>query len=133
MLDLLFAYGSLVSALGHPKGDRLRREAKLLGQARLQARLYRVSWYPGIVLSESVADVVQGEIYRLQDPGVALQWLDAYEGITFGAESVAPADEYIRQIATVVDATGQQLMAWVYLYQPDPTGLQRVASGVWLG
>jgi gamma-glutamylcyclotransferase (GGCT)/AIG2-like uncharacterized protein YtfP len=133
MRNLLFVYGSLLSAVRHPQGERLSREADLIGPAHVQARLFRVSWYPGIILSDVAADQVRGEIYRLRDPDASLRWLDAYEGITFGADSVAPADEYVRRIATVTDRQGQTLSAWVYLYQRDPAGLARVISGVWSG
>ena len=45
----LFVYGTLLSTAGHPMGVRLRREARLIGAASIQGRLYRVSWYPGLV------------------------------------------------------------------------------------
>jgi gamma-glutamylcyclotransferase (GGCT)/AIG2-like uncharacterized protein YtfP len=133
MHALLFVYGSLVSAARHPQGERLRLEAELLGPARLQARLFRVSWYPCITLSDDATDQVHGEVYRLRDPATALTWLDAYEGITPSAESVAAADEYRRQIVTVTDQGDQPLSAWVYLYSRNTAGLERVQTGIWSG
>jgi hypothetical protein len=35
----LFVYGSLLSAIGHPMGERLRREATLVGSASVSGRL----------------------------------------------------------------------------------------------
>ncbi len=132
MSDLLFVYGSLVSAAAHPKGERLRREATLQGPAMLQARLYRVSWYPGIALSSDAEDIVHGELYRLTSPEASLRWLDEYEGIAPGALSVAPSDDYERRLCAV-RALGETHDAWVYLYRKDMSALERVMTGRWLG
>jgi gamma-glutamylcyclotransferase (GGCT)/AIG2-like uncharacterized protein YtfP len=133
MTDLLFVYGSLVSAVAHPMGEQLRREAGLLGAAMLQARLYRVSWYPGIALSDDAADIVHGELYRLTSPEPSLRWLDEYEGIAAGATSVAPTDDYERRICRVHVATGAAHDAWVYLYRRETRALERVVDGRWRG
>ena len=133
MPDLLFVYGSLLSRIAHPQGERLRREATLVGPATLQARLYRVSWYPGITLSENARDAVHGEIYRLDGGAATLAWLDEYEGVTTGATSVAPADEYARVQCKISDADGAAHGAWVYLYRRDTAGLAHVESGHWTG
>ena len=45
MSQHLFVYGSLMTALAHPMGDRLRKEARLLGPGGIAGRLYRVSWH----------------------------------------------------------------------------------------
>ena len=129
--DILFVYGSLLSDIAHPQGERLRRETVLVGPATLQAKLFRVSWYPGVTLSDARRDAVQGELYRLT--AATLSWLDEYEGVTTGAASVAPADEYRRQRCTVRDAAGRAHEAWVYVYQRDTTQLARVDSGRWIG
>jgi gamma-glutamylcyclotransferase (GGCT)/AIG2-like uncharacterized protein YtfP len=133
MLDQIFVYGSLTSAIRHPQGERLRAEADLLGPGWLQAKLYRVGWYPGIVPSSEAADRVHGEIYRLRTPSASLQWLDEYEGLTAGVTSVAATDEYERRILSVHDARGASVSAWVYVYRRDVAGLARVHSGVWAG
>lgn len=133
MSDLLFAYGSLVSALAHPQGERLRREAALLGSATLQGRLYRVSWYPGVVASDQPGERVHGEVYRLTTPEQTMPWLDEYEGIVPGATSAAPSDDYARRLCDVVLASGDTVRAWVYLYRRSTADLERVADGRWRG
>ena len=45
----LFVYGTLLSTGGHPNGARLQREARLIGEASLPGRLYRIERYPGLV------------------------------------------------------------------------------------
>jgi gamma-glutamylcyclotransferase (GGCT)/AIG2-like uncharacterized protein YtfP len=131
MHDLLFVYGSLLSAIAHPQGERLRREADLVGAATIQARLYAVSWYPGVALSDTASDVVHGELYRLRKPAASLVWLDEYESITPGPSGVAASDEYERIIVPVHLDDGQRHEAWLYHYRRPTTGLSHVATGRW--
>lgn len=131
MRDLLFVYGSLISAQAHPMGERLRREADLVGPAHVQGRLYAVSWYPGVALSSVPADRVEGELYRLRAPAASLAWLDEYEGIAPGPTGVAPLDEYERITTTVALADGTRHTAWIYHYR-KPTGtLRHIPTGRW--
>jgi len=123
----LFVYGSLLSAIGHPSGDRLRSEARLLGAASMQGRLYRVGWYPGLVEAAG-SSRVHGEVYVLADPAGSLAWLDEYESIVPGKEA---SNEYVRAERTVQLASGGNLSAWVYLYLWDVTGQQLVEDGCW--
>ena len=124
----LFVYGSLMSTARHPMGERLRAEARLIGPATIQGRLYRVSWYPGAVESADPQQRVHGEVYALDDPGRALAWLDAYEGIVPGNEA---AGEYQRMQQPVRLATNAELAAWVYLYRNDVTAFTSVPDGRW--
>jgi gamma-glutamylcyclotransferase (GGCT)/AIG2-like uncharacterized protein YtfP len=133
MNPLLFVYGSLLAAAGHPKGARLRQEALLVGPASMAGRLYRVSWYPAVRPAESADDRVHGEVYRLADPARALGWLDEYEGISPGAQSVAAADAYERAERDVRLANGDTLRAWVYLYRRTLPEDGFIASGHWHG
>jgi gamma-glutamylcyclotransferase (GGCT)/AIG2-like uncharacterized protein YtfP len=131
--DLLFVYGSLLSAIAHPMGERLRREAQLVGPATVQGRLYRVSWYPGVVLSDEPAAQVHGEIYRLGNPADALIWLDAYESITPGPTGVAANDAYERRVVDARAANGAPLQAWMYVYRQSTAALVTVPTGRWTG
>jgi gamma-glutamylcyclotransferase (GGCT)/AIG2-like uncharacterized protein YtfP len=131
--DFLFVYGSLISAIAHPMGERLRQEALLVGPATVQGRLYRVSWYPGVALSDDAADQVHGEVYRLINPMGTLEWLDAYESITPGPTGVAAHDEYERRVVSAYAEDGTSLRAWMYIYRPNPSGLMQIATGRWTG
>jgi len=126
----LFVYGSLLSAIGHPSGERLRSEARLVGAASMPGRLYRVGWYPGLVEAPEGDSRVHGEVYALADPAASLAWLDQYESIVPGQEA---SNEYVRAERAVQLASGQEVTAWVYLYQRDVTGVQLVADGRWVG
>ena len=41
-------------------GERLRREARLVGEATIPGRLYKISWYPGVVASPEPGERVHG-------------------------------------------------------------------------
>jgi gamma-glutamylcyclotransferase (GGCT)/AIG2-like uncharacterized protein YtfP len=128
--SLLFVYGSLLSNLAHPMGERLRGEATLIGAAVMQGRLYKVNWYPAAVSSDGPSDRVIGEVYRLDNPILSLGWLDEYEGI-IPAQRMMKAAEYARIERSVRVARGGNVTAWVYLYQGDVTRLARITSGRW--
>jgi len=124
----LFVYGSLMSTAGHRMGGRLQGEARRIGPATMQGRLYRVSWYPGAVDSPDPGQRVHGEVWALDDPKRALAWLDDYEGIAPGrGENV----EYRRLERPVRLTTGAEVVAWVYLYQGDVTRLPAISEGRW--
>jgi len=128
MNSYLFVYGSLMSTARHRMGARLHREARRVGAATVQGRLYRVSWYPGAVDSTDPTQRVHGEVWALDDPKRALAWLDAYEGIAPGR---GESGEYRRLERPVRLATGAEMPAWVYLYQKDVRGLPMISDGRW--
>jgi len=104
----LFVYGSLMSSAAHQMGERLRREARLIGEATIQGRLYKISWYPGAVASGDPGERVHGEVYALDNPGRALAWLDAYEGIVPGKRD---QNEYERAERPARPASGEAIAA----------------------
>jgi gamma-glutamylcyclotransferase (GGCT)/AIG2-like uncharacterized protein YtfP len=126
MMDDLFVYGSLCSWAGHPNGARLGREAAALKPARIVGKLYRISWYPGLVPSDDPRDVVHGELVTLRDAAASLVWLDAYENLD-------KSDEYERVRRAVSLDDGTRRDAWVYLYRWPVDPGARVASGRWSG
>ena len=125
----LFVYGSLMSSAAHPMGERLRREARLVGEATIRGRLYRISWYPGVVIGPEPGERVYGEVYALEDPDRALAWLDAYEGILPERHD---KNEYERAEQPVRLASGKEITAWVYLYRGDVAGLSALPGGRWV-
>lgn len=131
MTDCLFVYGSLLSAIDHPMGERLRREATLRGPATVPGRLFRVSWYPAVILDAT--GTVHGEVYRLHTCDRTLAWLDEYEGIVAGPAGVAESGEYERCTTTVRLDGGGEVDAWIYLYRRPVDGLAEVTSGLWTG
>jgi gamma-glutamylcyclotransferase (GGCT)/AIG2-like uncharacterized protein YtfP len=128
MPDLLFIYGTL-----HP--DRapaaIASTARLLkpfdggsNRATIQARLYDLGAYPGVVLSDEPADIVSGELFILPDDPAVLARLDDYEDF----RPNDPAGSlFLRQRvrATLQDGpnAGTTILCWVYTYNLLPLGL----------
>ena len=107
--ELLFVYGTLRRGAYrggrvNPFAQRLEAEAKWLGPARIQGRLYQVNAeYPGLARAERDEEWVTGEVWAFSDAGL-WQALDDYEG-----------DEYVRVPWKIVMDGGER-QGWVYLY-----------------
>lgn len=126
---LLFVYGSLLSRVSHPKGARLRGEARLVGEATVQGRLYSLGRYPGLVEAADSPYRVHGEVYGLATPATSLKWLDAYEGIVPGKPDRSPYERVERPVRL---ASGETLIAWVYLYRRSVRARPEVRGGYWV-
>ena len=127
--DLLFVYGTLMRGFDHPMAKLLSRTADFIGEARCQGRLYRVKYYPGLVLSDAAADVVHGELYRMHRPDELLREFDMYEAC---GEGFAEPTEYVRRKLPVIPDDGTADEAWTYLYNWPVARLPRIASGRFL-
>jgi gamma-glutamylcyclotransferase (GGCT)/AIG2-like uncharacterized protein YtfP len=125
----LFVYGTLLSGARHAMGERLRCESSLVGGASIQGRLYSLGRYPGLVDSADAHDIVHGELYALNDPISALEWLDAYEGIRPGLGESNPYERVERPVRL---ASGATLTAWVYLYRKSVRMRPPVLGGHWI-
>jgi gamma-glutamylcyclotransferase (GGCT)/AIG2-like uncharacterized protein YtfP len=132
MQPYLFVYGTLMStatgALGRGMRERLQREARLLGPASTQGRLYDLGRYPAFVDSDDPADLVHGEVFALREPSKSFACLDRYEGIVPGNHG---HNEYQRVERPVRLADGQEIFAWVYLYRKSVGGTPHIAAGRW--
>jgi gamma-glutamylcyclotransferase (GGCT)/AIG2-like uncharacterized protein YtfP len=122
----LFVYGTLRKGGANPMHDFLAREADFVGAATCCGLLYRVDFYPGLVLSAAPDDRVNGEVYRLHRPPFALAELDRYEAC--GPGFAAPT-EYLRQVHTVRLHDGRDVPAWVYVYNRPVDGLELIRCG----
>jgi pyruvate carboxylase len=109
----LFVYGTLRSDCGAAFGEVMRSQFQLVGRATTQGRLYNLGHYPGMILSASAADIVTGELYRLTGSAEAMAILDRYEESAMSPDSGA---EYYRTRRNVLQADGNTLEAWIYIY-----------------
>lgn len=100
--------------------------ARHVGPAAAQGRLYRVIDYPAFVPDGS--DRVAGDLFALADPGAVLARLDDYEEC---AASFPEPHEYRRERLTVRGENGP-VVAWIYVYNRDVSGLTRIESGDFL-
>ena len=117
----LFVYGTLRRRCANQHARLLDAGAKFLGSAKVQGRLYRVKWYPGIRLKAQENEWVVGEVFHLRDPAT-LAALDQYEG----------TDEYQRVLTMAVLENGVRVRCWVYEYIGRVTEERRIVSGDWL-
>ena len=127
--DRLFVYGTLMRGFDHPMAKLLSRSADFIATARCRGRLYLIRQYPGLVLSDSPAEIVFGEVYRLRDRDALLGEFDMYEAC--GAGFPEPT-EYLRKMAQITCEDGAETEAWTYVYNWPVTGLSRIASGKFL-
>jgi Gamma-glutamyl cyclotransferase, AIG2-like len=67
MPDLLFIYGTLHPDRAPSAIAKTARLLKPLGRATIQACLYDLGPYPGVILSNNPADIVPGELFQLPD------------------------------------------------------------------
>jgi gamma-glutamylcyclotransferase (GGCT)/AIG2-like uncharacterized protein YtfP len=130
--EQLFVYGTLMSRFHNVHAVALRQAATLVGSATYRGMMHRVAGprgdliYPVVTPSDDDADVVHGELYRLNDRRI-LDRLDAYEGCA--AECPQP-HEYRRDLAEVTLESGVTTEAMLYVFQGTTTALPRITDGV---
>ena len=127
--DLLFVYGTLMRGYAHPMARLLSANADFLGEASCRGRLYKVKHYPGLVLSDEVADRAFGELYRLRAIEELLREFDMYEAC---GEGFPEPTQFVRRMLPVTQADGTESEAWTYIYNWPVTGLPHIESGRFL-
>lgn len=124
--DYIFVYGSLRSEFSSPARSVLKKHAEFVGEATFQGKLYKIVWYPGVIESDDPDEIVVGEVYRLKNKELVLTKLDRYEGCS-------PADpqphQFTRKEKKVILQTGEDFLAWVYLFVSDISGKKQIHSG----
>lgn len=112
----LFVYGTLRPGLGAGAAvELLHRQARYLGPATAQGRLYRVARYPGLIASDDPRDQVVGDVFELPLTGDVLDAIDAYEGFD---ERHPDGGEY-RRVCRPVTMNYDTIDAWLYLFQRE--------------
>lgn len=125
----LFVYGLLRRDCDHPMARRLEQDARHVGPATLQGKLYDLGGYPGVVDSGDSQDRVHGDIFEIVgDAEKLLQDLDVFEGCD--AESEEP-HEY-RRVTREAMLDGAMVTAQIYLYNLDPAGKTLIPDGDFL-
>lgn len=124
MGELIFVYGTLRPGSDHEMAGYLASLATHVGGGFLQGSLFRVSWYPAYVQTGN--DSIRGDLFLVQDEQL-LGELDRYEGC-----SGRVSDEYRRQRLLVGREGGGEVEAWVYVFQGETSGLEKIMSGNFL-
>lgn len=124
--DYLFVYGTLRRDTKSEMYHLLARYAEVVDEAIYQGKLYKVDYYPGVVPSENPSDIVHGEVYRLNRPEVVLPRLDEYEECGPGFPEPT---EFIRRKESLVLKKGNEVLAWIYIYNHPTDDLELIESG----
>lgn len=124
--DYIFVYGTLRHAANTEMSQLLIKHATFIDEASFQGKLYQIDYYTGAVASDNPDDVVQGEVYLLNQAEIVLFLLDQYE--EFGPTFPEP-NEYLRQQQPVLLNNGRLITAWVYVYNLSTEGLKLIQSG----
>ena len=122
-LQTVFVYGTLRK--GGSNHFRMAG-AEFVTAGTIRGRMYRIDWYPGLVLDDS-GDEVQGEVYAVDAELLAA--LDVFEGLSAGE---IEGSEYRRARATVVARDSRILEAWVWEWLGMVDESRRVSGGDWL-
>jgi gamma-glutamylcyclotransferase (GGCT)/AIG2-like uncharacterized protein YtfP len=127
LTDLVFFYGTLMSAF--KRAGRARVDAKLAPQGRgwIGATLFDLGLYPGAI--PATDSRVWGEVYRMTDVEAVLAALDEIEGYR---PAQPDRSLYTRVETSVTFDDGQVANAWVYFYNAPLGGAQRIESGDYL-
>lgn len=113
--ELVFVYGTL--RRGGSNHFRMA-DAEFVESGSLRGRLYRIDWYPGLVL-DSAGDEISGDLFSVTPGQLAL--LDEFEG-----------HEYRRIRATVRTPYGVPMQAWIWEWLMPADEGQRITGGDWL-
>ncbi|MEY4244609.1 MAG: hypothetical protein RLZZ245_2194 [Verrucomicrobiota bacterium] len=122
-LQTVFVYGTLRK--GGSNHFRMAG-AEFVTAGTIRGRMYRIDWYPGLVLDDS-GDEIQGEVYAVDAELLAA--LDVFEGLSAGE---IEGSEYRRARATVVARDSRILEAWVWEWLGMVDESRRVSGGDWL-
>jgi len=121
--QLVFVYGTLRRG----GSNHFRMEgADFISPGTVTGMLYRIGWYPGLVLDEA-GDEIHGEVFSVGPELLAA--LDVFEGISAGE---VDGSEYRRVHVTVMQRNSQPINAWVWEWLGQTDESQRLKDGDWL-
>ena len=106
MSNYLFVYGTLRNDYDLKLKNRIAKELKYVGKAKIGARLYDLGRYPGAVKDKS-SELI-GDLFLLADSEKILKFLDDYEG-----------EEYERKEEKVKLKSGESITTWMYWYKGE--------------
>lgn len=121
-LHRVFVYGTLRG--GGSNHFRLAG-SRFVGAGRVKGRLYRIDWYPGLIIDPEADDVL-GEVYDVSVE--QLRELDVFEGISAGE---IEGCEY-KRVLTEVTGRDSTTHAWVWEWVGPFTETDRIPDGDWL-
>ena len=127
MTDLVFFYGTLMSAFRRPGRQRLDAHLRPEGRGWIHGTLFDLGIYPAAIPASDSR--VWGEVYQMSDAEVVLSELDDIEGYR---SSEPDASLYTRVETPVTFDDGRVAAAWVYFYNAPLGRAERIESGDYL-
>lgn len=121
--QFVFVYGTL--RRGGSNHFRMAG-AEFIATGTITGRMYRIDWYPGLVLDEA-GDEIHGEVYAVGPE--QLSALDVFEGLSAGE---IEGSEYRRVPTTVIQRDSRPVTAWVWEWLGLTNEFQRLTDGDWL-
>lgn len=122
--NYLFVYGTLLKDFDSNMAKFLELNSKFVGEGFFNGKLYKISWYPGAVLSVNKFDKVYGHVFEILSTEKIFKILDVYEGIEDSS-----VNEFIRTTIKVNLANKRRINTWAYLYNLPTTHLECIKSG----
>ena len=122
--EIVFVYGTL--RRGGSNHFRMAA-AEFISAGTVSGRLYRVHWYPGMVLDDEAGDEIHGDVYAVDAETLAT--LDVFEGLSAGE---IQGSEYRRVRSTIMLQDSRTITAWVWEWIGMTDESQRLADGDWL-
>jgi gamma-glutamylcyclotransferase (GGCT)/AIG2-like uncharacterized protein YtfP len=127
MTDLVFFYGTLMSAFQRPGRARLDDVLAPMGRGWISAALFDLGIYPAATPSSDTR--VWGEVHQMLDSESVLTALDEIEG--YSAQE-PDSSLYTRVETPVTFEDGHVAYAWVYFYNAPLGRAERIESGDYL-
>ncbi len=121
--QIVFVYGTL--RRGGSNHFRMAG-AEFISNCTVSGRLYRIDWYPGLVLDDA-GDEIHGEAYAVDSELLAA--LDVFEGVPAGE---IEGSEYRRTITAIMQRDSRPLTAWVWEWLGITDESRRLTDGDWL-
>ena len=122
----IFVYGTLRRGSTVPQAEILVRMGRFVGPAKINARLFDLGSFPGMVAPEQAGQWVHGDVFEMFDPAKVLLLIDDYEGC--GPKAKTPYD-FERAIVSVTLDNAMPSQAWAYWYVKDVAAQRRIMSG----
>lgn len=127
--DYLFVYGTLQTKADNEMSRFLLDNSIESSKGFFYGKLYKISWFPGAVLSITNTHKVYGTIFKLKNAIAVFEVLDTYEGFYKGAVG---SSLFIRQQTKIFSQNGDEVNAWVYLYNQKIINEPQIISGDFL-
>ncbi|MGG9964712.1 gamma-glutamylcyclotransferase family protein [Ferruginibacter sp. SUN106] len=123
----LFVYGSLRSGFQHAAYQYIARYFHLIGDAKVNGKLYDKGDYP-VAVPATEEKFIVGELYGITNPSefsYAIGQLDDYEGLYVEAGETP----LFKRETVMVHCNNQQYTAWIYWFNGSVDGLPEIATG----